>query len=249
MYKVYHLYDSTDLDQSPRYIGFTTVSLDVRLKRHKIDFRSAFKSGKKLSKKDEWIRTVLELGGSIQIKLISNHQTQEEALSHELEIMLTLDNLTNSKLYKTHITIWSDKDKDKFRDRRANIIKQYTLTGILIKQWKSIKQVEKVKGYDHSAIGKCCKGELSTYKGYFWLYEHDDVNERIKSNKLLKDKRKYKIKIHNIQDNSVVYIMGTQDAADYLGVCKSSIKSSCLGIINLIKSKFKVSYETECKQV
>ena len=54
---------------------------------------------------------------------------------------------------------------------------QFTLDGILIKEYPSIKQVEREKGFDHSYIVKCCKGKLKTAYNYIWKYKENKKGE------------------------------------------------------------------------
>lgn len=58
-------------------------------------------------------------------------------------------------------------------------ILQYDLNGVLLKEWESIKQVLREKGYNTFGIIKCCKN-LPRYKtayGFKWQYK----NERTES--------------------------------------------------------------------
>jgi hypothetical protein len=42
-------------------------------------------------------------------------------------------------------------------------------TGEVIRQWESTRECSR-NGYDQSAVGKCARGELKTFKGYVWKY-------------------------------------------------------------------------------
>ena len=48
---------------------------------------------------------------------------------------------------------------------------QFTLDNILVKEYPSIQQVEREKGFAHSYIVKCCKGKIPTAYGFKWQYK------------------------------------------------------------------------------
>lgn len=47
---------------------------------------------------------------------------------------------------------------------------QYTLDGELIKEWKSMMNIERELGYNSSFIGKCCNGKQEAAYGYKWSH-------------------------------------------------------------------------------
>lgn len=49
-------------------------------------------------------------------------------------------------------------------------IYQFEKNGTLIKEWGSAAEIEKVLGFDGSAILKVCKGKLLTVKGFTWSF-------------------------------------------------------------------------------
>ena len=48
----------------------------------------------------------------------------------------------------------------------------YTITddGVFIKEYPSMKEVERQTGYDFSLIAKCCKGRRKSAYNYIWRY-------------------------------------------------------------------------------
>ncbi len=50
-------------------------------------------------------------------------------------------------------------------------ILQFSLTGELIKEWKSTIQIKKELGFFPSCISKCCNGISKQSYGYKWLYK------------------------------------------------------------------------------
>ena len=47
---------------------------------------------------------------------------------------------------------------------------QFTLEGILIKEYPSTKQVERELGFSQGNIVNCCNGKLKQAYGYKWKY-------------------------------------------------------------------------------
>ena len=53
---------------------------------------------------------------------------------------------------------------------RAKPVNQYSLDGIYIATYKSIKEASRTTGTDQTGIVDCCKGKLKTSGGYIWKY-------------------------------------------------------------------------------
>ena len=47
---------------------------------------------------------------------------------------------------------------------------QYTIDNEFVKEWPSIREVERELGFNSSAISRCCRGELKQMYGYKWQY-------------------------------------------------------------------------------
>ena len=47
---------------------------------------------------------------------------------------------------------------------------QLSLSGELIREWESTRECER-NGFYHSAVCRCCRGELKQYKGFLWMYK------------------------------------------------------------------------------
>ena len=45
----------------------------------------------------------------------------------------------------------------------------------LIKIWGSCGEAERLEGFNHGHISKCCKGKAKTHKGYKWMYYEDYI--------------------------------------------------------------------------
>ena len=49
---------------------------------------------------------------------------------------------------------------------------QLSLDGELIKEWPSTRECGR-NGFKHSNVAACCRGEISQYKGFLWMYAED----------------------------------------------------------------------------
>lgn len=50
-------------------------------------------------------------------------------------------------------------------------VKQLDLNGQLIKIWKSATEAERVGGFNHRSISRCCNKQRNKYKGFKWCFE------------------------------------------------------------------------------
>ena len=66
--------------------------------------------------------------------------------------------------------------KERIAKSKSKKVLQLSLTGDLIREWPSTAECGR-NGFDHSAVGKCCNGKLSHYKGFRWMY-YDDYREK-----------------------------------------------------------------------
>ena len=65
---------------------------------------------------------------------------------------------------------WCKQSYNVQYSRKTGGILQFDTHYNLINRWESANQAKK-KGFDDSAIIKCCKGIRSTHKGYIWRYD------------------------------------------------------------------------------
>lgn len=47
---------------------------------------------------------------------------------------------------------------------------QYTKEGEFVRKWESLKEIERVLGYDGSNITRCCKGKQKSAYNFIWRY-------------------------------------------------------------------------------
>ena len=64
----------------------------------------------------------------------------------------------------------SEAHKKAIGEANSKKILQYTKSGEFIKEWSSMREVERELGIAHSSICKCCKGERKSAGGYVWKY-------------------------------------------------------------------------------
>jgi hypothetical protein len=72
----------------------------------------------------------------------------------------------------------TEEQKEKLRNsikgtkiKRSEIL-QYDLDMNLVKEWKSLREIERIDTtMSRSQIAKCCKGDKETYAGFIWKYK------------------------------------------------------------------------------
>ena len=57
----------------------------------------------------------------------------------------------------------------KVAEKLSRQVYQYSLDGILVAIWKSIRECGR-NGFNFGAVAACCRGEAKTHKGYIWSY-------------------------------------------------------------------------------
>lgn len=50
---------------------------------------------------------------------------------------------------------------------------QYSKDGCLIKEWKSIRDIKRITGYDSGHISACCRNIRKSAHGYIWKYKKE----------------------------------------------------------------------------
>lgn len=56
---------------------------------------------------------------------------------------------------------------------KARIVNQYDLDGNFVKQWASMMDIRREKGFFVSAISSCCRKKVKTAYGYIWRYAEE----------------------------------------------------------------------------
>lgn len=52
----------------------------------------------------------------------------------------------------------------------SKVVNQYSLNGVFIATYPSIKEAERITGIDNTMISRVCKGKSKFAKGYLWKY-------------------------------------------------------------------------------
>ena len=55
--------------------------------------------------------------------------------------------------------------------KKSKPVLQLSLSGELIREWPSTKEIERQLGFDNSAVGRCCNGKQKTAYGFKWMYK------------------------------------------------------------------------------
>ena len=127
---------------------------------------------------------------------------------------------------------WCDKTynnnygtkKQRQIDTRSKNVYQYTLDGVLIKKWKSVKEASEC-GYDYNCIYKCVTNKNNIHKNSYWSYEFLEKEYII--NKLSKQLNKRKIIQYNKNSEFIKIWNCVDDIKNELGYDKSCI-NECL---------------------
>lgn len=61
----------------------------------------------------------------------------------------------------------------KVAKKRSKSIIQYDLNNNFIKEWESIREIERKLGIWHSRISKCCRNITNNVDGYVWKYKSE----------------------------------------------------------------------------
>ena len=63
----------------------------------------------------------------------------------------------------------------KFANSISKSVIQYTLDGVFVREWKSVAEIRREKGYDPSYISRCCRGICKTSHNFIWKYKDSIV--------------------------------------------------------------------------
>lgn len=71
-------------------------------------------------------------------------------------------------------TINIRKSQKQLNDKnKSKVVLQYTKDGCFIKEWKSIRDIQRMTGYDKGYISKCCRGKYAYAYSYIWKYKKE----------------------------------------------------------------------------
>lgn len=111
-----------------------------------------------------------------------NHWAYGKTMSDEHNEKLRQSKLNNPKNVGNKKPR-TDEQKEKLRQLNTNKkskrykILQYSLDNILIKEWNSLREIERIDNtLKRNQISKCCKNLKSSYGGYIWKYKNSYID-------------------------------------------------------------------------
>lgn len=99
-------------------------------------------------------------------------------------------------------------------------IRQHSLDGEFIREWKSFREIERELGFRSSNINMCCQGKLKKAYGYKWSYADGLHQRRINRPVIVLSK----------EDDFIAQFKSAAEASRCLGISKKSIWPVLKGI-------------------
>ena len=173
----------------PNYEGIYQVSNLGRVKSLKRPYR----------RKEKILKSKINSSGYYQVELWKN-SIEKKYLVHRL-VWLAFNGPIPENMQVNHIneiksdnrllnlnlmmpkenTNWGTgierRAKKQINGKYSKPVLQFDLNDNFIKEFPSIKQVERETGFDQGNIIKCCKGKLKTAYNYKWKYKENKKGE------------------------------------------------------------------------
>ncbi len=167
-YKIYKLIDPRD--NSIKYVGVTTRTLQQRLSQHWYESKNFIGTYKR-----HWIKELYNLGFKPNIKLIEicNKDNWEE---REIYWISYFENLTNCSLGGKGIIFKNRNSIERSSNSHKRKILQFSTDLILLKEFDSIKEAHHLLNISRTNIGNVLKGRALTAGGFHFIYK-DLYNE------------------------------------------------------------------------
>lgn len=108
----------------------------------------------------------------------SNHWAYGRKMTTEHNEKLRLSKLNNPKNVGNKKPR-TDEQKRKIREKingskvKRSEILQFDMKGLMIREWKSMRDIERQTGLLRPQISKCCKGLKTSYAGFIWKYKNE----------------------------------------------------------------------------
>lgn len=64
----------------------------------------------------------------------------------------------------------SERLKGVYNTKLSKPVYQYTLDGTFIREWSSVREVQRQTGWSHAHISQCCNGKRKSAYNYIWRY-------------------------------------------------------------------------------
>lgn len=98
-----------------------------------------------------------------------NHK-DENPQNSNLENLEWVDHKTNIN-YGTGI---ERRAKTQTNHQNSKTVFQYNLDGTFIREWPSLKEVQRQLGFNNGSISACCLGKCKTSYGFIWKYKNEE---------------------------------------------------------------------------
>jgi hypothetical protein len=173
VFKIYGLYD---IEDNLRYVGYTSKSLEERLKTHLVTKTAKGKQCYRIC----WLKSLDYIP---VIKLIDEADTLEEILNKEIYWIKYYKNLNCNLVNTCEGGIGSNGHKWSKKDylKKCLKVKQYDVNGNLLNIFNSLSDAsEAITGNRkyNGKISQCCKGKRGrrTFFNFVMRYENDEFD-------------------------------------------------------------------------
>lgn len=140
------------------YIGMTSREIYDR-----------WRNGKGYKHRPDIIAAILKEGwNNIQHEIICEVMSKEEAEAKEIEMIA---------YYKSDDSKYGYNIKSGGNSGGGRRVSQYTLDGILVEMYNSIKEASEITGINKRLICNCCNRKAHTACGYVWRHFGDDLGD------------------------------------------------------------------------
>ena len=146
------------------------------------------KNGSSVTVKERILKPKINSCGYFQVGLFKNsigkfymvHRLVFETFNGSIPEGLQVNHINEIKSDNrlSNLNLMTPKENTNFGtgiERRAKklskVVLQFTLEGILIKEYPSTKQVERETGFLQQNISNCCNGKQKTAYNYIWRYK------------------------------------------------------------------------------
>lgn len=149
----------------PFYVG---KGRDSRAWRH-VSLRNNVKHQRTNPHKSHTINKIINDGGCVIIRIVSTHESEEEAFVHEQTLISSHGRIVDGTGILTNITTGGEG----YTHDGIPVV-QYTMWGAYVTEYKNAKEAARIHGWKtYGTICACCKKRERSYKGFLWSYVGD----------------------------------------------------------------------------
>lgn len=190
------------------YIGLTSKKLDIRLKQH---INSSLKEKDNYTKKENWIRNRTFENIKIEIILLEENLSKENAIELEISYIskYKLSNLTNLTLGGEGVFGYKYSKQQKLNWYNSIKVDQYSLDGIYINSFQTITECSDFLNISHSSVFYCITNKNITSHGYIFI-EKDDKEILYEKLATLKESE-LKLKLYDLYGNLIKVYKSAND--------------------------------------